>query len=101
MLWGKDARVGILILTLRPFDVEEKRRRIQVALWAYAYEVCYENLVPDAKFDEVCRKINLSVATDRPDLDQWFRENFDPSTGLWVRKHPEILALQRVFEKIR
>ena len=67
----------------------EVRRRIQVALWAYAYEVHDVSLVPDAVYDKVCREVDLSVDTPRPDLDAWFRTSFDPSTGSWVHTHPD------------
>ncbi len=67
----------------------ERRRRIQVAVWAYAYEVHDESLVPDAVYDRVCREVDVSVDTGRPDLDAWFRSEFDPSTGFWVHSHPD------------
>lgn len=68
----------------------EKMRRTHLAMWAYAYEVENVSLVPDAVFDEEARRIDLSVDTDRPDLDAWFRNNFDPDTGVWVHQHPEL-----------
>lgn len=67
----------------------EVRRRIQVALWAYAYEVHDESLVPDAVYDRVSREVDVTVTTGRADLDAFFRESFDPSTGSWVHGHPD------------
>jgi len=26
----------------------------------------------------------------RPDLDGWWRQNFQPHTGLWIHSHPEL-----------
>jgi hypothetical protein len=68
----------------------ETRLRIQVAMWAYAYEVLNESLVDDHKFDQACCQVNLDQPTNRPDLDQWFKTCFHPHTGQWIHKHPEL-----------
>lgn len=78
----------------------ERRRRILVSLWAYAYEIEHTSLVSDFKFDEECNKINLQIDTGNAKLDKWFRKNFDPCTGMWVRKHPELNKLKRIFENV-
>ena len=57
---------------------------MDVLLWAYAYEYESDPLVSDAEFDETCYKIDLSIDTDRPDMDEWFRKNFEPYTGSWI-----------------
>lgn len=68
----------------------ETRLRIRLSLWAYAYEFESDSMVSDAEFDAACREVDLSVRTKRPDLDEWWIDNFDPSTGMWIRKHPEL-----------
>lgn len=86
-----------------PYSIEEreKRRRMNVVLWAYAYEIMDNPLVSDADFDQQCRFVNLSINTDRPDLDEWFRKNFDPCTGSWIRSYPEIDKLEKLYERVR
>lgn len=74
---------------------EQKRWRIQVAVWACAYEIADASLVDDFKFDQTCLKIDTSISTDNPELDEWFRNNFDPSTGQWIHDHPH---LERIAE---
>lgn len=76
---------------------EERRRRAQVSLWAYAYEVHSDPIVSDDVFDRVCEQVNLGIATDRPELDLWFRENFDPCTGSWVYNHPDLKRLEELY----
>lgn len=49
---------------------EEKRNRIKVTLWSYAYEIKNVSLVSDAQFDATCKAIDLNNRTDRPDLDK-------------------------------
>lgn len=78
----------------------EKRRRIQVALWAYAYEVKNVSIVDDATYDRVCREINVEMTTDNRRLDIFFKNEFDPSTGLWIHKHPELYKIAALFERV-
>ena len=67
----------------------ETRNRIKVAAAAYAYEYTDKPLMTDGDFDTLAKSIDLTVDTRRPDLDKWFRKNFKPDTGMWVRKHPD------------
>lgn len=75
----------------------EVRRRITVALWAYAYEVKNDPIATDHQFDMECRRINLSIDTPRPDLDKWFKENFNPSTGMWIHEHPDLKRIEELY----
>lgn len=77
----------------------ETRRRIMVAVWAYAYEFEDETVVPDAHFDAECRLINPSISTTRPDLDMFFRTNFHPDTGMWIHKHPELHKVKDTYNR--
>jgi len=83
-----------------PVEIE-RRLRIRVALWAFAYELRSDSLVDDATFDAAARAIDLTIATGRPDLDAWFRENFDPSTGSWVWRHPEVGKLSTLYRTLK
>ena len=74
----------------------ETRKRIRVSVAACAYEVFDTSIISDFEFDELAKSIDLSINTRRPDLDQWFRKNFDPSTGMWIRTHPEFKRLQQL-----
>lgn len=75
-----------------PVEIE-RRRRIFVSLWAYAYEVLSISLVDDAKYDLEASLIDVSMDTENPIMDAFFREEFDPSTGMWVHKHPQLTRL--------
>lgn len=78
-----------------PVEVERKRR-IDVAAWAYAYEVDGDPLVSDATFDQECLRVRPEMATGNATLDQFFREEFSPSTGMWVHMHPGKNKLRRI-----
>lgn len=67
----------------------ETRKRIRLSVAAYAYEYLSTPVMDDAEFDELARSIDLNIDTRRPDLDAWFRKNFQPHTGMWIRNHPE------------
>lgn len=74
----------------------ERLRRINVAAWAYAYEIDADPLVDDAMFDRECLLVNTLVDTGNKKLDAFFRKHFSPDTGMWVHKHPDIEGLRRV-----
>ena len=85
-----------------PTELEkERRRRINVALWAYAYEVENASLVSDATFDTVCGEVDLKIRTNNIKLDNWFKKNFDPCTGQWVYNHPELPKLKHLYNKLK
>ena len=84
---------------MREIEVE-KRKRINVALWAYAYEIMDDPLVPDERYDRVSREINPAVLTGHAVLDAFFREEFSPDTGMWIHAHPEWRGFRRIYERL-
>lgn len=78
----------------------QKRKRINVALWAYAYEVMNDPLVPDSKFDEVCLEIQPEISTGNNLLDEFFKNEFTPDTGLWIYKHPELEKIAKLYSRL-
>lgn len=76
---------------------KERRRRIQVALWAYAYEIKNYSMVDDETFDKTCLEIDLSISTGNRRMDSWFKNNFEPHTGVWVHKYPNLERLEQLF----
>jgi hypothetical protein len=82
-----------------PVEVE-RRRRIRVACWAYAYEVLDVSLVSDHRFDEECKLIDPKVSTGNARLDSFFRKTFSAHTGQWVHKHPDINRLSSLVRRL-
>lgn len=80
---------------------DETRRRVRLTVWAYAYEIENDPLVDDATFDRECREVDLAARTKRPDLDDWWIDNFDPSTGMWIRQHPEIKRAAALYRRLK
>lgn len=78
----------------------ETKNRIKLAVAAYAYEVLNLPIMTDSEFDDLAKKIDLTVNTRRPDLDKWFRGNFSPSTGMWVLNHPDRRILDTIATNI-
>jgi hypothetical protein len=74
----------------------EKRKRMNLAVWACAYEMYAYSIVSDDIFDKVSRAVNLGITTDRTDLDTWFKENFNANTGMWIYKHPELDRIKKI-----
>lgn len=67
----------------------ETRNRIKLCIAAYAYEYLNRPIMSDAEFDQLSVNIDLSIKTRRPELDAWFKRNFEPHTGMWIHSHPE------------
>jgi len=72
-----------------------------VCVYAYAYEFDHKPLVDDATFDHLCSQIDLSIDTTNPEMDIWFRENFNPSTGQWIHNHPHINKIKEITKRMR
>jgi hypothetical protein len=68
----------------------ERRTRIRLAVYAYAYEYEASPLISDGEYDELSKSVDLSVSTGNEALDKYFRESFEPDTGMWIRSHPEL-----------
>lgn len=77
----------------------ETRKRIKLSVAAYAYEFESDSLMSDKEFDKLALSIDLSVSTNRPDLDKWFKKQFDPCTGMWIRKHPELEKIAELYAR--
>ena len=78
---------------------KETKRRINLAVWAYAYEFDHKSLAPDHTFDFESYCVNLTITTNRPDLDAWFVQNFNPCTGMWIHNHPELDKIKSLYER--
>lgn len=66
----------------------ERRNRILLTLAAFAYEFDNTSIMSDAEFDELSRKIRPEISTGSKVHDEFFRKEFEPDTGMWIRKHP-------------
>ena len=75
----------------------QRQLRIRLALAAYAYEFESDSILSDADFDAMSLMVDTSIDTGAPDLDFFFSEEFDPSTGNWIRQHPELEKVQRLY----
>jgi len=78
----------------------ERRRRIFLCVWAYAYEFGAAPLVEDYVFDFEASMVDPQVNTGNDVLDKFFREEFDPDTGMWIHKHPDLEGIKRVYERV-
>ena len=78
----------------------ETRRRIRLTLWAVAYEFKSHSIVSDAVYDFESYNIDVNINTNRPDLDEWFRGFFEPCTGIWIHKHPELDKVKQLYERL-
>ncbi len=75
----------------------ETRRRIRVAIAAYAYEVLDRPIMSDTEFDKLAQSIQPKVGTCHPMLDEFFVTRFSPMTGMWIHDHPELRRVQALY----
>ena len=95
-------------MSLEAFFEEEKpkwgepvgiqtRLRIKLCVAAYAYEIENSEIMSDAEFDNKCLEVDTSIDTGNEVLDRFFREQFDPSTGQWIHRHPELDKIKAIY----
>ena len=78
---------------------EEIKRRIKVSVAAYAYEMKNDSIMTDEQFDLECKKVDVTITTGNDIMDKWFREEFDPCTGQWIHKHPQLKRLDVLYQQ--
>lgn len=79
-------------------DLErEIHRRIKIAVYAYAYEIEHVNLVDDYVYDALALTIQPAMSTGHSRLDSFFLHHFDPSTGMWIHRHPELDKVAQLY----
>lgn len=76
----------------------ETRRRIRIAIAAYAYEVLDRPILSDAEFDKLAQSINKTVGTCHPLVDEFFIVHFSPMTGMWIHQHPELAKIKALYQ---
>lgn len=78
---------------------QERRNRIRLSIFAYAYEFHDHSIISDAEYDVLSRKINKSVLTGHKNLDMFFKKQFEPDTGMWIHKHPDLHGIRLLYER--
>jgi hypothetical protein len=85
----------------KPTKIEnERRNRIRLSIAAYTYEFLNESIISDGEYDKLALAINVNVKTGHRRLDAFFKNNYDPHTGMWIRKHPDLDGLKRTYERV-
>jgi|SRR6056297_398295 len=77
----------------------ERRNRIRLCIAAYAYEEVMNPIMSDGEFDKLASEIRPKVSTGHAKIDKFFRQQFNPSTSMWISKHPELDRVRRTYER--
>lgn len=75
----------------------QRRLRMRLALYAYAYEFESDSLIGDHEYDRLSFLVDTSIETGNALMDAFFREHFDPSTGMWIHRHPELNKVRNIY----
>ena len=89
----------------------QRKVRIMISLYAYAYEFEADPLVDDATFDEYAKLVDPKIKTvedyydrDRTHraekLDKFFKKEFKSYTGSWIHIHPDLENVKRLYKVI-
>lgn len=87
----------------KPTLVERVRRaRIRVSIAAWAYEFNRKPIMSDHDYDELSQLVHeqRNIATGNHRLDRFFQRHFDPNTGMWIHKHPNLPALENIYARV-
>ena len=76
---------------------QERRNRIKIAVAAYAYECHDDSIMSDDAYDRLAQGINRGVETGHAVLDRFFRDDYSAMTGMWIRDHPEIAGVEKIY----
>ena len=77
----------------------EVRKRITVAVGAYAYEVANKPVMTDDAWDKLAQSINPKLGTCHPILDEFFHTEFSPMTAMWIHNHPDLEGIERCYHR--
>jgi hypothetical protein len=77
---------------------KEIKRRIKLSVAAYSYEFADVSIISDAEFDKLSYEIDVSIITGNSVMDKFFKTSFDPSTGQWIHKHPQIDRIKQLYK---
>ncbi len=82
-----------------PQACNERRLRIRLSVAAYAYEYENNSVMSDNEFDSLCQQVDVAQPTGNKALDTYFKKEFNPATGMWIRKHPDKRGLATLYNK--
>lgn len=77
----------------------ERKRRINLAIWAYAYEFENDSIVDDHHYDRESNLVDVSIKTGNKKMDRFFINEFEPCTGQWIHDHPELDKIKKLYER--
>ncbi len=80
-----------------PIEIET-RRRIRLAIAAYAYEILDRPIMEDDEFDQLAQSIQRQQGTCHPLVDEFFAAQFSPMTGMWIHDHPELAKIKALYQ---
>lgn len=87
------------VLTWGSTIERERRNRILIAIYAYAYELRQRSLVSDTQYDSLARRIRPSIDTGHPACDLFFATHYSADTGMWIYRHPELSKIATLYER--
>lgn len=79
----------------------ERRNRIRLSVFAYAYEEHGVSLIPDCEWDLLATMIDPTIDTGNQEMDDFFMVDFSPHTGNWILNHPQLDGIKKIYERTK
>ncbi len=74
----------------------ERRKRIRLCIFAYAYEVMSAPLISDAEFDKIAMSVDVRIDGG---LQDFWKTHFHPWTGQWIHSHPNFDGIKKLHAR--
>ena len=79
---------------LRP----ETWRRDQLAAVTFGIELRGHSIMLESDWDCIAARIDRTMGTCRPVVDEFFAAEFSPMTTAWIHRHPELDRIGEIFD---
>jgi hypothetical protein len=78
-----------------------RHSRIKISVAAWSYENNHRPIMSDRDYDKLSLLVHsqINIATGNHRMDRFFQRHFDPSTSLWIHRHPNIPALIDIYAR--
>lgn len=81
--------------------MNQKHKRMWIAVHALAYEVYSDPFISDKDYDKLAKEIDVSIPTDKPKIDEFFKKHYTKDSGQWVYMHPEKSKLHSLYKRLK
>lgn len=80
------------------YEIERDRRNV-ISVATFASEIADTPIWRPSQWSYHAEKIDREIGTGHPVLDEFFRYQFSPMSGVWIHEHPELATIESTFTR--